>query len=510
MERKKARSRIVLFPLFVVGAAALLLGACSRLLEVGEEPTAAPPATTAALAAAPSSTPTTAAATATPTRRPSNTPRPTASPTRTPRPSITPTPAPTLCAHARVTGQTCVAGASVTISSCCPEWIGRTNADTTGRFEFAALTAGTFTVSSGGRSRTVTLERCDSEATVNLCPGPAPTATPPCTPTVSLNVDSIRVRDLRVTVDGEMSWTCAPAHLTWKWGDGHEDSQDFPASHTYAAAGIYDVTVEAANDAGWGGQGGWTWSLKAFVGPNVGDMVYVWPGPFEMGCDSGNPAESCQADEQPLHTVYLGGYFIDTYEVSNARYRACVLAGGCTPPADAGSHTRPGYYGNPAYLNYPVVNVTWAQAQAYCAWAGKDLPTEAQWEKAARGAGDRRAYPWGDAAPSCARLNYKSDAGYCVGDTDRPGSRRAGASPYGVQDMAGNVWEWVADWYGAGYYSASPIHNPAGPYDGTLRVLRGGSWYEDGSWARLARRTYDGPGATYDRLGFRCARAVEP
>ncbi|MFM7173994.1 MAG: formylglycine-generating enzyme family protein, partial [Caldilinea sp.] len=196
---------------------------------------------------------------------------------------------------------------------------------------------------------------------------------------------------------------------------------------------------------------------------------------------------------------------IDKYEVTNARYKACVDAGGCTAPGSVASWTRSPYYGTSTYADYPVVNVTWHQASAYCAWAGKRLPTEAEWEKAARGSSDTRKYPWGNSAPDCTKTNYRS----CVGDTSRVGSYPSGASPYGVMDMGGNVWEWVNDWYSSTYYSVSPSNNPQGPATGEYgtRVLRGGSWVNYDSVVRSANRDYNFPVNWNYSTGFRCVRS---
>jgi serine/threonine-protein kinase len=231
--------------------------------------------------------------------------------------------------------------------------------------------------------------------------------------------------------------------------------------------------------------------------------ILIPAGSFQMGCDSSNSAESCSSYEQPLHTVTLSAYSIDKYEVTNARYKACVDAGGCTAPGIVNSFSRSPYYGTSTYADYPVINVTWQQASAFCAWAGGRLPTEAEWEKAARGSSDTRKYPWGNSAPDCTQTNYS----WCVGDTSRVGSYPSGASPYGVMDMGGNVWEWVNDWYQSDYYSVSPSNNPQGPVTGESRVLRGGSGdnFDDG--VRSASRDRLNPGGWYGLNGFRCVRS---
>jgi formylglycine-generating enzyme required for sulfatase activity len=252
------------------------------------------------------------------------------------------------------------------------------------------------------------------------------------------------------------------------------------------------------------------------TGPSLGDtrtrpadgmvMVYVPTGEFQMGstdeevdcalalCNEyrGDCERGWFEREQPAHTVALDGFWIDRTEVTNGQYAQCEAAGACDPPPNTGSTTRDSYYGNSAYDNYPVIYVSWHDAEDYCAWAGARLPTEAQWEYAARGP-EGRVYPWGNDAPDCDKANSSS----CVGDTTAVGTYPAGASWCGALDLAGNVWEWTADWYG---------EYPTGRSSGDERVMRGGGWQYRWDLVRAASRHNVPPDGGYFRngLGFRC------
>jgi len=216
-------------------------------------------------------------------------------------------------------------------------------------------------------------------------------------------------------------------------------------------------------------------------------QVFVPAREFEMGSEYGDD------DEKPVHRVYLEDYWIDRTEVTHAMYRRCVTAQWCEPPSDMT------FYNDSKYDQYPVIYVSWDEADAYCGWAGRRLPTEAEWEKAARGT-DGRAYPWGNQEPSCLLANYES-CGFGAQPVD---SYTSGASPYGALDMFGNVWEWVQDWYGSDYYKTSPERNPTGPTNGDYKVVRGGSWNDDAYYLRSANRSYYLPDSRYLNVGFRC------
>ncbi len=219
-------------------------------------------------------------------------------------------------------------------------------------------------------------------------------------------------------------------------------------------------------------------------------QVYIPAGEFIMG-NGNNPGS-----DNTSHRVYLDAYWMDQTEVTNAMYARCVAAGVCTLPAKYDT-----FYGVWAYRDYPVVYMNWYQADGYCRWAGRSLPTEAQWEKAARGA-DGRKYPWGNQTPNPRLANFDQSL---IGEPV-PGYRYPlGASPYGVLNMAGNTREWIADWFGQDYYRSSPYANPPGPASGTQRILRAGSYAEDQQQISVYTRFKHLPDSAGLSRSFRCA-----
>ncbi len=228
-------------------------------------------------------------------------------------------------------------------------------------------------------------------------------------------------------------------------------------------------------------------------------MRLVQASDFTVGSNNGGN------DEKPTHVVYLDDYYIDEYEITNARYKACLVAGVCKLPKENMSSTHPNYFGNSMFGNFPVIYVDWNMAKTYCEWRGARLPTEAEWEKAARGT-DGRTYPWGEEL-NCNLANYGKGDNTCKGDTTAVGSYKDGQSPYDVYDMAGNVSEWVADWYQFDYYATlvDNFANPLGPDSGIVRVVRGGSWSINDNDIRSSNRNGYSPLTSTDYIGFRCA-----
>ena len=240
-------------------------------------------------------------------------------------------------------------------------------------------------------------------------------------------------------------------------------------------------------------------------------MIYIPAGEFEMGSED-------YFTEEPIHTVYLDAFWADQTEVTNTMFKKFVDQTGYetdvekygvsytyngsswaeTKNADWSRPEGPGSDLN-GKANHPVIHITWNDARAYCQWAGVRLLTEAEWEKAARGT-DGRKYPWGNGSPTSERLNFDLN----VKDTVRVGNYASGRSPYGLYDMAGNVWEWVADWYSPDYYQSSPSKNPTGPGFGDERVFRGGSWDDNAENVTAATRAGFEPDSTSSSIGFRC------
>jgi eukaryotic-like serine/threonine-protein kinase len=222
-------------------------------------------------------------------------------------------------------------------------------------------------------------------------------------------------------------------------------------------------------------------------------MVEIPAGEFMMGKE-----EIIGPDDSPRHSVYLDAYWIDQTDVTNAMFAKCVQAGKCTFGIQHAATDI--HYGNPDYADHPVVYITWYQAVEYCQWAGRRLPTEAEWEKAARGT-DGRPFPWGKKPVDSTLANYNGN----INDTTPVGSYPLGASPYGLLDMAGNVRQWVADWFDALFYRNSPLQNPLGPGLGEKRVLRGGSFKDPANGVRVTTRFAHVPGSAGVNRGFRCA-----
>ncbi len=265
------------------------------------------------------------------------------------------------------------------------------------------------------------------------------------------------------------------------------------------------------------------------IGPAPEGMVVIPAGNFQMGWD---PASSDKwpsppynfSVEVPLHTVYLDSYYIDINEVTNSQYAQCVAAGVCaTPPTHTSAETGKVYYndlhyGDSQYGNYPVTFISWNDADNYCNWSGKSLPTEAQWEKAARGSSDTRMYPWGNTPSDCSLLNYfdEGGAGYCGTNvngvnTAAVGSHPQSASPYGVMDMSGNVFEFVEDWMIGDYYTYyEPGAWPPNPVVGDdigkdHKVYKGGCWNSPDVEVRISGRGMIYPVGANGTIGFRCA-----
>lgn len=229
------------------------------------------------------------------------------------------------------------------------------------------------------------------------------------------------------------------------------------------------------------------------------EMILMPSGEFLMG--SGK-AEG-RADERPQKTIYLDSYSIDAFEVTNKRYLEFIHKTGRKDPPNPYSDKKLSDEGGVDSL--PVVQLTWYDAVDYCRWAGKRLPTEAEWEKAARGV-KGAVFPWGEQSPDTIKVNFgKNWDG--INTLWPVGTQPETDSPFGVHDMAGNVREWVKDWYAPDYYQTGPTHNPVGPEEGILKVIKGGSWHSFKGDIRSASRGKGGFALKTDGIGFRCAKS---
>ena len=226
-------------------------------------------------------------------------------------------------------------------------------------------------------------------------------------------------------------------------------------------------------------------------GKDGAPMVLVPAGEFTMGSEQGDD------DEQPVHRVFLDSFYLDTFEVTNGQFAKFVAAIQSEPPWGFADQETP-----VVRADHPVRWVNWLEATGYCLWAGKRLPTEAEWEKAARGT-DGRVYPWGNEPPTPIHAVFGLKEG---AETVSPiGNRDKGMSPYGVHDLAGNLYEWVADWYDEAVYTPLPTSNPRGPAAGATKVQRGGSYINSPYRLRSSFRTKGDPTEHDPNVGFRCA-----
>lgn len=229
-------------------------------------------------------------------------------------------------------------------------------------------------------------------------------------------------------------------------------------------------------------------------------MVLIPGGEFVMGSDTG------EEDEKPAHSISLEPFYMDVFEITNGLYKACVDSGNCSEPRheNKGGYTV-NWFKLPKFENHPVVFVDWNQAKDYCEWRGGDLPSEAQWEKAARGSSVDKIYPWGDAAPICqqgAENGAKYDDDDKCNDTGTESVGSYSPNGYGLYDMAGNAWEWTGNWYDA--YPGNTEHDF--DFGNTYRVVRGGSWNGNASYLEVSERHRFHPNNHLSYISFRCVR----
>jgi formylglycine-generating enzyme required for sulfatase activity len=468
-------------------ATATTVPVASNIVTGGQTASAGEPAATARLTS-------TLTATATNTLPPTATPSPTESATPTPSPSATPTPLPTATTTPTATASPTPSATDTpepTETATIPPTATATPSPTNPPTATAA-TPPTATVAPSPTS-TITLAPTPTDmptatATPTTSPSPSATASPRPTdtattpPTATATALPTATITLAPTVTAMLTATATPIENPSPSATASPRPTDTPtATPTPRPSATPTRTAPTATATP-------NTPVAGEIRVNAVDgarYVYIPAGEFRMGSDSG------ARDEKPSHIVLLDDFWIMQTETTYAQYAACVRAGVCTPPDDP-------RWDDPRYADHPVVNIEWEEANDYAIWAGGRLPTEAEWEKAARGV-DGRTYPWGEETPVPALLNFN----YTYGDTHPVGSYPEGTSPFGVLDMAGNVEEWVADWYDNDYYANSPERNPPGPEIGVLRVLRGGSYKSNRADVRTTVRGRTLPTAHYPNVGFR-------
>lgn len=306
---------------------------------------------------------------------------------------------------------------------------------------------------------------------------------------------SCRHSFLELPLDAGLGSTLvAAALLVVGCGDGNatDATKDAGQGATGASATTGGAAGAGAAPSGGGSDGaGATATFDCSETLDASELIEIPAGEFVMGCNEAVD-DACDDDEKPMHSITLSAYAIERSEVTQGQYTACVLDGACDAPSCAWDCEQP---------EMPAGCVNWQQAQDYCAWAERRLPTEAEWEKAARGS-DGALFPWGDTAPDCTLANMAG----CGDSLMAAGSLETGASPYGVLDMAGNMVEMVADWYDASYYESSPASDPAGPASGERYAGRGGGFRSEADWLRASKRDWYDVTDSAASLGFRCAR----
>ena len=324
---------------------------------------------------------------------------------------------------------------------------------------------------------------------------------------------------------GLSAYAVSQSQINLSWIDNSSNENGFKIERKTGSGGSYSlINTTSSNTTSYSNTGlsaNTTYYYRVYAYNSNGNSGYSnevnattqssalliqWAS-ISAGClNMGDAFSEGSADELPVHNVCLSSFQISKYEVTNSQYKACVDAAVCSAPSNNSSDSRTSYYGNTDYDNYPVIYVNWNQASSYCAWVSGRLPTEAEWEFAARGGLADKRHPWGDSDLTCTfgASNGAQYSSCSPNDTVSVGS--FGSNGYGLYDMTGNVSEWIHDWYSSGYYSSSPTNDPQGPSSGSYRVIRGGDYGMFAAELRVSCRDYFDPVSSYHYFGFRCAK----